>query len=193
MPILVAIIAQKLGIQATLSTAPMHMLMKFRDDRGVWMDVEATSGYVVNDSFYPRKEHISQRALASGIYLQPLSQRETVGALLGTLMVSYDRRRPEAVIAIANLALQANPKDTVAMIKEANAYYDLYKERYTDRYPNPKDIPASEMKDAIWMSHQNPYWGNKAKSLGWMQETAQETQEYLDSVAREKARRGAQK
>jgi hypothetical protein len=43
------------------------------------------------------------------------------------------------------------------------------------------------------MSHQNPYWGNKAKSLGWVQETPQETQEYLDSVAREKARREAQK
>jgi len=189
MPILVAILAQKLGIQATLATAPAHMLMKFRDDRGVWMNVEATSGYVVNDSFYPPKEHISQQALASGIYLRPLSQKGAIGAMLSTLMISYDRRRPEAVIALANLALEANPKDASAMIFEANAYYDLFKKRYTDRYPDPKDIPAAELKEAIWMSHQNPYWGHKAQALGWVQETPQQTQEYLDSVAREKARR----
>lgn len=146
--------------------------MKFRDDRGEWLDIEATSGIVVNDAFYRRKLSISPAALKNGIYLCPLAPKEAVAALLEPLMASYGRRDPQKIIEVAGMALGANSKDTSAMIYIADGYYDLFKQRYVDRYPDPKNIPQAEAQAATWMSRQNSYWVNRAESLGWEPETA---------------------
>lgn len=193
MPILVAILAQKLGLTVALATGPQHMLVKFRDDQGQWLAIEATSGGVVNDSFYTRKLEMTPLALKNGIYLRALTPREAVGAMLEPLMASYGRRDPEMVTNVAALALEANPKDTAAMIYMADGYYDLFKQRYADRYPDPKNIPAAERLDATRLSQENPYWVNRAESLGWEPPTASDKAAYLQSIAREKARREGQK
>lgn len=59
--------------------------------------------------------------------------------------------------------------------------------------PDPKNIPQAEAQAATWMSRQNSYWVNRAESLGWEPETAADKTIYLQSVAREKARREGQK
>lgn len=167
--------------------------MKFRDDQGKWLDIEATSGVVVDDAFYVRKLGISPAALKSGIYLRPLAPKEAAAALLEPLMASYGRRDPQKVIEVAGMALKANPEDTSAMIYMADGYYDLFKQRYVDRYPDPKNIPPADRWEATWMSRQNPYWVNRAESLGWEPETTADKAAYLQSIAREKARREGQK
>lgn len=193
MPILVAILAEKIGLTVALATGPQHMLVKFRDDQGNWLDIEATSGGVVNDAFYMRKLEIAPTALKNGIYLRPLTPREAVGAMLEPLMASYGRRHPQKVIEVAALALQANPKDTSAMIYMADGYYDLFKQRYADRYPKPQDIPPADRQDAIRLSRMNPYWVSHAEALGWEPEAPADKAAYFQSIAREKARRENQK
>lgn len=193
MPILVAILAEKIGLTVALATGPQHMLVKFRDDQGNWLDIEATSGGVVDDSFYVRKLEIAPAALKNGIYLRPLTPREAVGAMLEPLMASYRRSAPQKVIGVAAMALQANPKDTSAMIYMADGYYDLFKQRYADRYPNPQDIPPADRQDAIRLSRMNPYWASHAEALGWEPETTADKAAYLQSIAHEKARREDQK
>lgn len=45
MPILVAILGQRLGLPMALATAPHHVLVKFADDvQQAWLNVEATAG-----------------------------------------------------------------------------------------------------------------------------------------------------
>lgn len=85
MPILVAILGQRLGLTITLSTAPEHVLAKFADDSlQIWVNVEATGGGYKRDESYVRDTGISQTALDNEIYLRPLRPREAVGVIAST-------------------------------------------------------------------------------------------------------------
>src|SRR5262245_54516989 len=70
MPILFVILVQKIGLEVTLSTAPAHVLAKYRDDDGSMLNIENVSGGSKGDASYQKEMRISQRAMASGIYLQ---------------------------------------------------------------------------------------------------------------------------
>jgi regulator of sirC expression with transglutaminase-like and TPR domain len=76
MPILLVILGQKLGLDVTLATAPLHVLAKFRNDQGQWINIEATSFGTKRDANYQQELGITPKAMVSGIYLRPLSQRE---------------------------------------------------------------------------------------------------------------------
>lgn len=192
MPILVAILGQRLGLTITLTTAPEHVLAKFADDSiQNWVNVEATGGGYKRDESYIRDTGISQTALDNEIYLRPLRPHESVGVIASTLMEHYAREgHGDALMEVADLALAANPKDTVAMIWKANAAYLLIQSRYQRKYPNAADIPPGLVPDFQRLSQENQAWFAKAEALGWSQKTPDQEASYLQSIQREKARRG---
>lgn len=192
MPILVAILGQRLGLTITLSTAPEHVLAKFADDtQQMWVNVEATAGGYKRDESYIRDTGISQVALDNEIYLRPLRPREAVGVMASTLMEHYARERDgEALMALADLALKANPKDTVAMIWKANAAYLLIQSRYQQRYPRPENIPPGLIGEYQRLSQENHAWFARAEALGWAQKTPEQDAAYLKSIQHEKSKRG---
>lgn len=192
MPILVAILGQRLGLTITLATAPEHVLAKFADDSiQNWVNVEATGGGYKRDESYVRDTGISQAALNSEIYLRPLRPHEAVGVIASTLMEHYAREgNGDALMEIADLALAANPKDTVAMIWKANAIYLLIQSRYQRKYPNATEIPPGLVPDFQRLSRENLTWFERAEALGWAQKTPDQEASYLQSIQREKARRG---
>lgn len=192
MPILLVILAQRLDLTLTLATAPAHVLAKFADDRmQTWVNVEATGGGFKYDSSYERDLDISSVALDNGIYLRPLRPRESVGVMASTLMEHYAREKDaDALLAVAELALEANPKDTVAMIWKANAHYLQLQQRYVQRYPRVSDIPTAEHTDYLRLSQENLAWFAKAEQLGWAPRTPEQEAKYLATIQREKAQRG---
>lgn len=193
MPILVAILGQRLGLMTTLATAPEHLLVKFVDGNGMWINVEATGGGYKFDSSYERETGITPIAIKNEIYLRPLSPREAVGAMASTLMEHYSAMKDGgALLAVADMALAANPKDTVAMVHKANANYLLLQARYVSRYPRPVDIPEDKQKDFQTLSRENLAWFAKAEQLGWVQPSLEKEQNYLQSVEQERARRQQQ-
>jgi regulator of sirC expression with transglutaminase-like and TPR domain len=193
MPILVAIIGQRLGLIVTLAMAPEHMLVKFVDDDGNWWNVEATAGGYKWDSSYERDLNISALAIQNEIYLRPLSPRESVGAMASTLMEDIAaKRNGDDLMTVADMILAANPKDTVAMIQKANAYYLQLHERYKSKYPNPADIPANLQADFQMLSRENLVWFDKVEALGWVPPTEERKAKYLRSIETEKERRRQQ-
>ncbi len=191
MPILVAIIGQRLGLYVTLATAPQHVLVKFVDDQGRWLNVEATAGGFKYDSSYERETGISELAIQNEIYLRPLSPREAVGVMASTLMEHYAaHKRGDELMAVADMVLNVNPKDTFAILQKANAYYLQLQQRYVSQYPRPVDIPPAMHADFQRLSHENLAWFEKAEQLGWMPQNPAQEQKYLQSIQREKARRG---
>lgn len=192
MPILLVVLGQRLGLPLTLATAPEHVLVKFADDtQQAWVNVEATAGGFKYDSSYERETNITPTAIKNGIYLRPLSPRENVGVMASTLMEHYAaRRNADALMEMADLALIANPRDTVAMVWKANAYYLQLQQRYVARYPMASDIPEAQQADYIHLSQENLAWFAKAEQLGWTPKTPEQEAVYLQSIQREKARRG---
>jgi hypothetical protein len=98
-------------------------------------------------------------------------------------------KRGDDLMAVADLALSANPRDTVAIIWKANAYYLQLQQRYRNRYPNPQDIPRDERGDFQRLSRENLAWFAKAEQLGWKPKTPRQEERYLQSIQREKERR----
>lgn len=192
MPILIAIRGQRLGLTITLSTAPEHVMAMFADDAlQAWVYVEATGGGYKRYESYVRDTGISQTALDNEIYLRPLQPHESVGVIASTLMEHYGRQQDgDALMTVANLALTANPKDTVAMVWKANAYYLQIQERYQRRYPSASEIPADNLADFQRLSRENLAWFEKAEALGWAQRAPEQDAAYLQSIQHEKAKRG---
>lgn len=193
MPILFAILGQKLGLPVTLATAPGHVLVKFVDDDGRWLNVEATAGGFKYDSSYERETGISTKAIENEVYLRPLSQRESVGVMMSTLMEFYSRQDTGAYrVAVADLALEVNPKDVVAMVHKGSGIYVLLQQRYMRRYPKPSDIPEDMRQDYFSLSQENLKWFAKAEALGWSPPTEALDKSYLQNVKREsEIRQGA--
>ncbi len=188
MPELLVILGQKLGLDITLAEAPEHLLAKYRNDRGVWVNIEATSFGTKSDAGYQHDLDISPKALANGIYLRPLSKRESIAAMMDTLMEFYKAQgQQERTIAVADLALQTDPKDVEAMLQKGSAYFHLIKQRYMAKYPSPALIPASQRQDYGNLSRQNDYWFAQAEALGWTQPTPAQDAQYLQTVQRAKS------
>lgn len=192
MPILVVILGRRLGLPITLATAPRHVMAKFADDtQQVWVNVEATAGGFKFDDSYIRETGITELALSNDIYLRPLTPNESVGVIASSLMEHYARQSDgEALLAVAELALKVNARDTVAMIWKANAYYLQLQQRFVVRYPNVADVPAADVAEYRRLSEGNLDWFARAEKLGWTQESAAQRSGYLQSIEREKARRG---
>lgn len=191
MPILVAILGQRLGLIMTLATAPDHVMVKFVDDEGHWLNVEATAGGFKADSSYERETGITALAINNEIYLRPLSPSESVGVMASSLMEHYAaQKRGDDLLAVAEIALAANPKDTVAMVHKANAYYLQLQDGYISKYARPVDIPEDKQADFQRLSRENLAWFTKAEQLGWAPKTPEQEEKYLQSVQRQKRQGG---
>ena len=83
MPILFAALAQRLGLSATLSTAPNHMFVKYMDDvTGKTINLETTSGaYPARDVYIRQNMPMTDQAIANGIYMKTLSKKEALAVM----------------------------------------------------------------------------------------------------------------
>lgn len=191
MPILFGIVGQRLGLPVTLATAPSHVMIKYQGDDGAWLNVEATAGGFKYDSSYESETGISSRAIETGIYLRPLSRRESVGVMMSSLMEYYGMAGLQTQrIATADLALKADPRDVVAMQHKGAAYYLLLQERFVRPYPDPNQIPETRRAEFLTISRENLRWYAEAERLGWVPPTPEQEARYLESIRREKETRG---
>jgi regulator of sirC expression with transglutaminase-like and TPR domain len=187
MPYLVIALGQKLGLDVTAASAPEHVLVKFRDEKGQVFNFEATSGVFKSEAGYLIDFAMTSQAIASGIYLRRLSKRETVALMAGTLLeVYHEKGQEERRIALANLILKVDPRDVTAMLQLGNAYVKIMKRDFISKYPIADEIPAAERPRFMELYQGNQFWFNRAESLGWRQPTQAQDASYLQVIERKK-------
>ncbi|WP_199099492.1 transglutaminase family protein [Dyella sp. ASV21] len=191
MPVLFVILGHKLGLPITLAIAPNHVLAKYKRDNGEWMNIEATTGGTKSDSKYQEELGITPRAIATGIYLRPLSQREALLVPVDTLMQFYrENRPPEQVMPVTDAVLKVDPNNIVALLVRRDAYRRIVDDRYAKQYPTPDQMPPS-MRDGYMEIYRNQVaLVQKIQSLGWVPETQEHRTGYLRTV--EQAKTGQQ-
>jgi len=134
---------------------------------------------------------IQPRALLTGIYLRPLSRKESVGTMISTLEEFYGHQRsPEHQLGLTELALSNNPKDVTSLLMRGSAYYKLLQARYVTRYVRMDDIPADQRADYQMLSNNNLALFAKAERLGWHEESAEDKAQYLQQIQSIKAQQG---
>jgi hypothetical protein len=188
MPILFAILAKRIGLNATLATAPNHLLVKIKLDDGQWFNYEATSGSTLTVEQYEKQFHIDPRAIALGTYLRPLPTREAIIAMTGPLIDAYSATHtPSQMMALAQLELSYQPDFLSALLLEGIAYDRRVTLLYRSKYTTPDHLSPAQLAD--YQALMNNYFAiaDKLATLGWHRRTTEQDDEYRQVIANARA------
>ena len=195
MPALFVIIGRKIGIDVTLSLAPEHNFVKFRDESGAYINAETThDGGVKADASYVREYKITKAALSNGLYLRPLSTIETAVQMTSHLSEYYSQQRDvKRLHATTDYLLSVSHRHAEFMVRKGSAYGLDIKNEFASKYPTPSDIPPTERAKYDRLAALNESWCAEAEALGWVQPTdevrrAQET--FARNAAKEQKAKG---
>lgn len=91
MPILYAILANKIGLDVTLSIAPLHVFVKLKNPAtGQYINLETTDkGLPISNDAYKKDFSISNLAIKNKVYLQPLNKKKVVAVMAMLLNESF--------------------------------------------------------------------------------------------------------
>jgi len=78
LPFLYKILAEDMKVEAYLALAPNHVFIKHREQKGGWVNVELTNGGFPRDSWMISSLDITTEAIRTGIYMHPLSLKESI-------------------------------------------------------------------------------------------------------------------
>ena len=168
-PILFLILRKRLGLDMTLSTAPLHVFVKYTDDDGRTWNLEPTSGAgFTRDVWYRRKTPMTEQAIANGIYLKTLSRREALAVMATTILDHLmAEQRYEEAIALTDVLIEAWPAYAYTHVKKSTAYYRLLEAEIIRKYPNANDMPPEKIERANMLYRANLDAFRKAEELGW--------------------------
>lgn len=169
MPTLFLIVADRMGLKVGLGAAPLHLFVRYTDPAGMDHNLEATSGaHEARTEWYRQNLPMTDRAIASGIYMRTLSRRETVAAMATSVMdFLLAGRRYQEAIDVADAILAASPRDAYAMVKKGSAVAGLMQTEYHDLYPDPALVPAALVPRYRLLAEANEKAFREAEALGW--------------------------
>lgn len=179
-----AIPADRLGLDVTLATAPLHVFVKFNDPvSGKYYSIETTDrGSIASDEFYRKKSTITETAIKNGVYLQPLDKK-AVFAVMAILLCEHYANQGQwyQSIDFAKLSLEHYPNYAYAMIKIGNGYNKLLSQKLVEVQSKQSYTPEEkQLMDHYYQ--QNTQWFAKAEKLGWQAVSTQENESYLHSI-----------
>ncbi len=191
MPILFAILGKRAGLDMSLAVAPRHMFVRFTDEAGRAWNLETTSGGgYTRDSHYRRQLPMTDKAVASGLYLRTLSQHESLSEIASFGVESLMRQqRYEEVIVLSYVILKHHPKALYAMIARGSAYGMILRRDILGRYRSWEEMPPHEQELAQMLSEENYGLLQRLKLWAGLRMTASR----LGTRHSDKCKRGAEK
>ena len=173
---------------------PRHLFVRLHDRQSgdVWNIETANGGHPARNRWYIEQMHIPQHAIDQGTYLQDLTKREYLAALInGLTRRERFAERYEEALAYAELALRLHARSINALIqKGAVLEWIVYEEIEAAKREGVSLSPARR-DDLNALNAQSQHAIEQAQALGWRPETAEERQRYVARVEAEQARRAA--
>jgi len=169
MPTLFMIVGRRIGLNLSLTTAPLHVLVRYTRPGLHPFNIEATSGGgFARDEWYRQKWPMSDRALESGLYLRTHTDRETV-AVMATTVLDFlaSVGRNEEAIKVADAILAVNPKDAYTMVRKGSVIAAMMQAEFRDKYPMPILIPSNLRPRYASLAAANKKAFEDAEALGW--------------------------
>lgn len=129
---------------------------------------------------------MTDQAIDNGIYLKPLSRKETVAVMITVLAEHYmQEKKYKKAWAISDLSLKYYPKYVNAMLRNGSAFFCMLQEYFVKKYPDQNDIPQNQREAFHFLSKGNRYWFSKAEALGWREPNRSYEEKYLKAVKRD--------
>lgn len=184
MPFLFAILGQRLEIDITVATAPLHFFVKYKEESGRWINLETTSGANPSrDVWYREQMPMTDEAVANGVYLRALTKREAAAEMGVVLAEHYFELKdfPKAKV-IAGIVLSYVPKDVGMMTLRGAADFREARDTFLNKYRNEAEMPVESRSQFAYLARSNKYWFSKAEDLGWREPPKEDQEQYLRRI-----------
>ncbi|WP_436516378.1 hypothetical protein [Ekhidna sp. To15] len=146
LPFLYKIIVEELGEEAWLAMAPNHTYIKHRSMQNGMYNTELTTGHFPTDSWIMASGYIKLDAVVNAVYMDTLSQKESVAVTLVDLAQGYQKKygedhNQEFVLECLDKALEYYPHYVNALILKAEIHKNQYEQKM-DQYgaDSPSDL-----------------------------------------------------
>lgn len=145
LPYLYKILADELNATAYISTAPSHFYIKNRSKEHGWYNTELTSGDFPTDAWITASGYISINAIRSGIFMDTLSLKQSIGLCMYDLAKGYEKQKGSNanafIIRCCNEVLKYQHNNVSAMILKAETLKKMYEaEMKVKKATNPSQL-----------------------------------------------------
>jgi len=189
MPLLFIALGQRLGIEVTAALVPSHVFVKYHDDTGNWLNLETTgTANPTADASYRKQVSMTDQSIANGLYMRPLSKKETLTVMLGTLIQHYTSQGNNThVIGVADLVLAHYPNSINALLSRGTAFIRMRDELLSEieglpDVPGTQAILSAEKMSISEYERINARAFDQAEALGWREPTPEENIAYLQRI-----------
>ena len=171
LPMLFFLYSQAIGAEAHLAFAPQHSYIKFKDNFGNWNNIELTVRIFTTDDFLWQSNFLKAEQVRSGIYLRPLSHKETLAYMLTTLGLTYIKTFgvDDRALEISNTALKYFPNSLTGHMIQVGYYKALWshvESQYQKSQKTQEQFQADKKAGYVWDQRIGSDDHIK-KNLGW--------------------------
>lgn len=168
MPTLFLIVADRLGLNVSFATAPLHLFIRYTDPQGRAFNIETTSGAnLARPELLRQHFPMTDRAIESGLYLRTLTRREVISQMAITVMEwSLVNGRFQEAIEIADDILVHAPRDGYTMVKRGHAWGELLRIECIERFASRAAMPAPIRVRCDHLQASNTRDFSQAEALG---------------------------
>ncbi len=188
LPLLYLILCEETGTPANLAFSPSHTYAKFKDQSGNWHNLELTNGRIVSDAFILGSGYITAEALKNRIYMEPLTQKQTISQCLADLAKTYTQKYgyDSFVSQCVDTTLKYDPTNIFA--RQVKSDYQTLRFEYVVNQvgrPHPDTLKARYPKVYQLLEERNQTY-QAIDASGYQEMPEQAYQEWLNSVNKEK-------
>jgi len=179
LPYLYKILCEEFGEKAYLAYAPNHIYIKQHSKAFGWYNTELTSGMFPIDAWLMASGYIHLNAVQNGVYMDTLSQKQSIGACLVDLAMGYEKKfgigDGKFILKTCEKVLEHHPNNINALLLQAETRMSLWKVESTQ---------TKEQKQVEFLKIQGLY--THIHELGYRKMPMEMYLEWLVSLKEEK-------
>jgi hypothetical protein len=142
LPYLYKILADRIGATCWLSLSPNHLYIQNRCKKIGWYNTELTSGCFPIDAWIMASGYLPLKAVQSGIYMDTLSNRESIALCILDLAKGYEHKTRNYydgfILDCCDSSLKYYPLNAQAMLLKAETLKHIYEWQKGKKLPRTK-------------------------------------------------------
>lgn len=188
LPLLYLILCEETGTEAGLAFSPSHTYVKFKDQSGNWHNLELTNGRIVSDAYILGSGYITAEALKNRIYMEPLTQKQTIAQCMADLAREYTQKYgyDHFVVQCVDTTLKYDPANIFA--RQIKSDYQTLRFDYVVNQvgrPHP-DVLKTQYPGIYQLLEERNQTYRLIDASGYQEMPEQAYREWLNSVNKEK-------